>query len=416
MLDYQYKAKDKTTGRIITGSVQADNDIAAGKLLLKQGLYPIDLRTKRSSAFSSSNTRLKVKTKDKVLFTRQMATLIKAGLPVAAALNSAMSQVEDKKMKNIIFRLSKSVEGGTPLSESLAEYPENFNKIYISMVQAGEVSGNLELSLERLATQLEKEAEIVSKIRGALIYPAIVLVVILLVLGFMMVSVVPQIATLYKSFNKPLPFITQIMIFGSELISKWWFITFPAIAAAIYGIYAYFKTPSGRRVLDRAKITLPPANQLFIKTYMARFSRTLGSLVASGIPILEALKLVSESLNNDILKAEVQILAAEVKSGNALSEALKKTEYFLPLVSQMIQVGEDSGTMSEMLDRLASFYENEVDQAVKNISTIIEPVLIVFMGGLVILMIVGVLYPVYGLVGSDLSGGAGGGSSTTTTP
>jgi len=407
MLDFQYKAKDKTTGRIIVGSIQADNEMAAGKLLLKQDLYPLEMKPKKASAFSTSNAHAKVKTKHKVVFTRQLATLIKAGLPVASALNSSMSQVDDKTMKSVIFKLTKSVEGGTQLSQALSEYPENFNTIYISMVQAGEASGNLELTLERLATQLEKEAEITSKIRGALIYPAIVLVVIILVMGFMMTSVVPQIAELYESFNKPLPWLTQVMMFGSDLITKWWFVTFPFIGALIFGIYRYLKTPSGKHNIARTKLTMPPFNQLFLKMYMARFSRTLGSLEASGIPILESLKLVSESLNNDILKAEVEVLAEEVKSGRALSEALQKTEYFLPLVGQMIKVGEDSGTMSDMLDRLATFYENEVDQAVKNISTIIEPVLIVVMGGLVILMIVGILYPVYGLVGQDLSNGGG---------
>jgi type IV pilus assembly protein PilC len=406
MLDFQYKAKDKTTGRIIVGSIQADNDIAAGKLLLKQDLYPLELKPKKSSAFSTANTGGRVKTKHKVVFTRQLATLVKAGLPVAAALNSTMSQVDDKKMKGIIFKLVKAVEGGTQLSAALQEFPDSFNTIYVSMVQAGEASGNLEVTLERLALQLEKEAEIASKVKGALIYPAIVLVVIMLVMGFMMTSVVPQISELYKSFNKPLPFLTVVMMFGADLISKWWFVTFPAIGAAVFGIMKYLKTPAGKKNSARAKMTMPPFNQLFLKMYMARFARTLGSLVASGIPILESLKLVSESLNNDLLKDEVLILAEEVKAGRALSEALQKTEYFLPLVGQMIKVGEDSGTMSEMLDRLATFYENEVDQAVKNLSTIIEPVLIVFMGGLVILMIVGILYPVYSLVGSDLSGGA----------
>lgn len=405
MQTFQYKAKDKTTGRIITGSVQADSEMAAGKLLLKQDLYPLEMRSKNASILTGENPHSKVKTKYKIVFTRQLATLIKAGLPVSAALNSTMSQVDDKRMKSVIFRLAKDVEGGTALSDALAQFPENFNRIYVSMVEAGEASGKLEESLQRLATQLEKEAEIASKVRGALIYPAIVLVVILGVMGFMMTSVVPQIAELYKGFNKDLPWFTQILMFGATLITKWWYITIPAIIALVFAIYYYFKSPSGRRVLDRSKLTMPPLNQLFIKMYMARFSRALSSLVSSGIPILEALRLVGESLNNDILKAEVEVLATEVKAGRALSTALEKTEYFLPLVGQMIKVGEDSGTMSEMLDRLATFYENEVDQAVKNISTVIEPVLIVFMGFLVIVMIVGILYPVYGLVGQDLGTG-----------
>lgn len=411
MLDYQYKAKDKVSGRIIAGTIQADNEMAAGKLLLKQNMYPVELKPKRGPVLGAGSVRGKVKAKDRVVFTRQLATLIKAGLPLAQALHSTTDQVSNKKLKEIIFRLTKSVEGGQPLSKSLEEYPENFNKIYVSMVEAGEASGKLDESLERLAVQLEKDAEIAGKVKGALIYPAIVMVVIVLVLGFMITSVVPQIATLYKSFNKPLPFITVIMIAIADALTKWWFITFPIIALAIYGAFRGFKTPQGRLFMDRAKITMPPLNQLYLKMYMARFARTLGSLVASGIPILQALALVSESVNNELIKGETLILAEEVKSGQSLAEALQKTEYFLPLVGQMIKVGEDSGTMGDMLDRLATFYENEVDQTVKNISTLIEPILIVFLGLMVVVMIMGVLFPVYNLVGGDL--GSSSSSSST---
>ncbi len=412
MLDFQYKARDKVSGRIINGTIQADNEMAAGKLLLKQEMYPVELRIKKGPVLGAGTVQGRVKAKDKVVFTRQLATLIKAGLPMAQALHSTLDQVSNKKLKEIIFRLTKSVEGGTPLSQALAEYPQNFNRIYISMVEAGEASGNLENTLERLAIQLEKEAEIASKVRGALIYPAIVLVVIILVLGFMLTSVVPQIANLYASFGKDLPLITVIMVWIANAITKYWFITFPVLGLIGYGIYLGFKTPQGHRLIDRAKINMPPINQLYMKMYMARFARTLGSLVASGIPILQALALVSDSVNNEFLKQEVVVMAEQVKSGQSLSEALQKTEYFLPLVGQMVKVGEDSGTLGDMLDRLATFYENEVDQTVKNISTLIEPILIVFLGFMVVIMIMGVLFPVYNLVGTDL--GSSGGAKTTT--
>jgi len=405
MIDYQYKARDKSTGRIISGVISADNEMSAGKLLIKQEMYPIQLKAKKGSVLGTGSETGKVKLKDRVVFTRQMSTLVKAGLPIATALNSSMSQVSNKKLQNIIFRMTKSVEGGTPFSEALAEYPENFNKIYISLIQAGEASGNLEVTMERLANQLEKEAEINSKVRGALIYPAVVMVVILLVMGFMMSSVLPQIIELYKSFNKPLPWITQVLKGVSTVFISYWYLVFPILGAMGYGAYRYVKTPNGGRVMDRAKITLPPFNQLFLKMYMARFARTLGSLTASGIPILESLRLVGESMNNSILQAEVVLMADQVKSGKSLSETLVKTEYFLPLVGQMVKVGEDSGTMGDMLDRLATFYENEVDQQIKNISTLIEPVLIVFLGLMVMLIIIGILFPVYSLVGQDLSGG-----------
>jgi type II secretory pathway component PulF len=337
-----------------------------------------------------------------VVFTRQLATLIKAGLTISQALHSTVSQISNKKLQAIIFRLNKAVDGGTQLSDALAEYPDSFDKIYISMVQSGEASGKLEESLLRLANQLEKEADIQSKIRGALIYPAVVMVVILLVMGYMMSSVVPQIAELYKSFNKELPLLTQIITSASDIITRFWFAIIPALAGLVYGIYKYMKSPPGRRFMDRMKLTMPPTNQLFLKMYMGRFARTLGSLTSSGIQILESLQLVGESMNNTLLLNEITVVAQEVKSGHAMSTSLERTEYFLPLVGQMVKVGEDSGTMGEMLDRLASFYENEVDQQVKNISTLIEPILIVFMGIMVIIIILGILYPVYTLVGGGL--------------
>lgn len=403
MIDFRYKARDKGTGRVISGSISADTELAAGKLLLKQDLYPIEIKAQRGTIFSSGQSVGKVKLKDRVIFTRQLSTLIKAGLPVGQALASVQNQVSNKKLQGIIFRLEKSVEGGSPLSQALEEYPQNFNAIYIALVQAGEVSGNLEKSLERLANQLEKEAEIVSKIRGALVYPGVVMVVILGVMGYMISSVVPQIALLYKSFNKDLPWLTLLIVGISDIFVKYWFIVLPMSAGVIYGIYVYIKSPNGRKVVDNIKLTMPPFNELLKKMYMARFARTLASLTSSGVPILESMRLVGESVNNLTLKAEVGIMIDEIKSGQALSESLAKTQYFLPLVSQMVKVGEESGTMGEMLDRLAMYYENEVDQIVKNISTLIEPVLIVFLGFMVMIIILGILYPVYSLVGGGIN-------------
>lgn len=402
MLDYQYKARDKSTGHIVTGVIQADSEMSAGQLLIKQDLYPVELKSRKGNLLGKSSTSGKVKLKDRVTFTRQLATLIKAGLTVSQSLVSVTSQVSNKKLQAIIFRLSKSVDGGMQLSEALAEYPDNFNKIYISMVEAGEASGKLDDALERLAMQLEKEADIQSKIKGALIYPAVVMGVILLVMGYMVTSVVPQIASLYKSFNKDLPFLTVVITQSSDIFGKYWYLIIPIIGGLIYALMKYAKSNSGRKVFDRLKITLPPTNTLFLKMYMGRFARTLGSLTSSGIQILEAMHLVAESINNTTLEAEVVSVSQDVKSGRALSESLAKTEYFLPLVGQMVKIGEDSGTMGDMLDRLATFYENEVDQQVKNISTLIEPILIVFLGSMVVIIILGILYPVYTLVGGGL--------------
>jgi type IV pilus assembly protein PilC len=331
-----------------------------------------------------------------------LATLVKAGLPITQALSTAIEQVTDKNFKGKLEKVAASVEGGQTLADSFAQYPDTFNTVYISLVHAGEESGTLDDSLERLADQQEKEQQIISKVRGALIYPALVLVVIVGVMAFMLASVMPQIAGLYTELKKPLPIVTQITLSISTFATTYWPITILLILALVFGIRAYFRTPNGRKVWDRTKLTMPVFGTLFRKVYMARFTRTLGSLVTTGVPLLEALNISALAMNNVILKQIVLQASEEVKTGKSLSSSLSKNPYFLKLVPQMIKVGEESGTLGAMLDKVASFYEDEVDQAVKNMSTIIEPVLMIVLGFMVAFIIVAILYPVYSLVGGGV--------------
>ena len=404
MIEFQYTAKDKVSKEIVKGKISADNQMAAADILDSKDMYPIKVeRISTGGVFGKLNIGNKVSKKSVVIFTRQLSTMVKAGLPINQALNTSIDQVTDKKFHEILEKISASVEGGHTLSHSFAQYPEVFDIVYTNLVEAGETSGTLDDTLIRLADQQEKQLSLTRKIRGALIYPVIVLVVIIGVMLYMMATVMPQISSLYKELNKPLPFLTQMTITISSAVTKFWPITILLVVGIVLGIRAYLKAPVGKKAWNRLELNLPVLGPLFKKLYMARFSRTMSSLVNSGVPLLEALSISAVAINNIILADIVTKASEDVKSGKKLSEALMKNEYFLKLVPQMISVGEESGEMGNMLGKIATFYEEEVDQAVKNLSTIIEPALIIVLGGMVFFIILAILYPIYSLVGEGIN-------------
>lgn len=413
MIDFVYTAKDREADKEVKGRIQADSEQAAANILIGKKLYPINIAPATGTGINRSiNLFNKVSSKNRVIFTRQLATLVKAGLPISQALATAISQVNDKNFQQILQKIAASVEGGTSLADSFAQYPAVFNQVYVSLVHAGEESGTLDDALERLADQQEKEQQIVSKIRGAFIYPALVLATIIAVVIFMFVSVLPQIVGLYEELKKELPILTRIMFSITQTVIKFWPLFLLLLIATIFGIRAYIRTPKGREQFDRLKMRVPVFGTLFRKVYMARFSRTMASLVNSGVPLLEGLKTSSEAINNVVLKKEVVDAADQVKNGKSLSSALENAKHFLPLVPQMIKVGEESGSMGDMLDKVASFYEEEVDQTVKNLSTVIEPVMMIILGVMVMFIIVAILYPVYSLVGGGVDLNTSGSNST----
>ena len=416
MLDYIYTAREQGSGTIVKGSVQADSEQAAADLLLEKELVPVKIVAAKKGGILGINFSAleRVSGKDRVMFTRQLATLIKAGLPITQALATAVEQVNSQKFKDILQKVVASVEGGTSLAESFGQYPEVFNNVYVSLVKAGETSGTLDVAMQRLADQQEKEQAIASKGRGALVYPALVLVVILVVITFMLVSVLPNIAGLYKDLGKELPIYTQILLALSNFAIHYWWLTILVLVASVAGARAYIQSRQGRRMLDKVKLTTPVFGKLFKKVYMARLARTLGSLVASGVPVLEALKITADAVNNVLIKDIIDGAAEQVKGGKALSSTLTGHKYILSLVPQMIRIGEDSGTLGDMLDKVASFFEDEVDQTVKNLSTIIEPVLMIVLGGLVFFIIAAVLLPVYSLVGSGVEANPSGAAQSQT--
>ena len=400
MKKYDYEARDSASNKIVKSVVQADSENAAAKLLTAQGFVPlkIELQDDKTNFFARFSGR--ITTKDKVVFTRQLATLIGAGLPLAQSLRTVQEQTTNKRMQEIVQEIISDVEGGKSLSDSFAKHPEAFNKVYVALVSAGETSGTMDDSLKRLAAQQEKDAAMMSKIRGAMMYPSIVLVVIILVIGFMLFTVVPQVEGLYRDLNKELPLVTLVMIKTANFFSSLWWLVILAMIIGGYFLAQYLKTEQGIRTKDIFKLNVPLFKGMFRKMYMARFARTGQVLLRTGVPMLDMLRITADAVNNVIISESILRASDKVKGGKALSASLSNEDYFLAMVPQMIKIGEQSGKIDEMMGKTAQVYEDELDEEIHALSTAIEPVLMVFLAIVAGTMVSAILLPIYGLVGN----------------
>ncbi|MDZ7786541.1 MAG: type II secretion system F family protein [Candidatus Saccharibacteria bacterium] len=401
MLTFKYTARDSSTGKKIKADVQAESEQSAARLIREQGLSPLDIEVQdtKEGRFKFGN---RIKTKDKILFSRQLSTLINAGLPLVQSLRNVSSQMTSKPFKIVINQVITDVEAGTSFSQALAKHPKVFNQVFVSLIAAGETSGTLDESLQRLADQQEKDAEILSKVRGAMVYPIIVLLVMGAVVGFMLIKVLPQVEALYEGLpGGNLPLVTRILLAVSNfLVNYWWAFL---ILLALFGFFGFkwLRTIAGRRVADKAKMRLWPIGPLFMKLYMARFARTGTTLVASGVPLIQMLEIVANAINNVHIEDSMHRAINKVRGGKALSDSLKGDNNFLELVPNMLRIGEQSGSLEQMMEKTASYYEKEVDQQIKTISTIIEPVLMVVLGIFAFIIVAAILLPVYGLAGQS---------------
>jgi type IV pilus assembly protein PilC len=408
MLTYNYHARNTATGEQVKGSIQADSERAAAKLISEQGLTPTDIKlgSDGSSLFDRFNNR--VKARERVLFSRQLSTLINAGLPLLQALRSVNEQTTSKALKVILNEVIASLEGGGTLSAALAKHPKVFNQVYISMIAAGETSGTLDKALDRLAIQQEKDADLVSKVRGALAYPAVVVLVMIAVVGFMIVKVLPQVKTIYDGFNGvQLPLLTRVLLAISDFVIHDWFVVLVILGLAIFFGTRYARTGPGKELVDGFKMKAWPIGPLFMKMYMARFSRTGSTLVASGVPLLQMLDITSKAINNIHIERSIIKASEKVRGGKSLADSIVTDPNFLPLVPSMLKIGEQSGSMEEMLAKAADYYEKEVDNQVAAISSIIEPVMMVLLGIVAFIIVAAVLLPIYGLAGNSQFTGTG---------
>ena len=395
---YIYKARDSKSGAIIKGVIQAENERAAGKLLIERGYTPDTVTEDTSGDSFFDKFKNKVTTKDKIVFTRQFSTLIGAGLPLSNSLRVLIEQTESKPMRRVTESILADVEAGKSLTQACAKFPDVFNRIYLALLKAGESSGTLDKSLRRLADQQEKDHAMVTRIKNSLTYPAIVLAVIIAVLVFMVIAVVPQVQQLYHDLGKDLPLITKLLVEQTNfLVNMWWLVTI-VIGLVIYFVFQFVRTDSGRHVLARIKLNIPVFKSMFWRLYNGRFARTAENLLSTGVSIQDTLAISAEAINNLIMEEEIKEVSEKVKQGKTLSASLKELAYIWPLLPQMSAIGEESGKIDEMLGKAANVYEDELDQQINTISTLIEPIMLVIMALMVAVIIAGVLMPIYQLV------------------
>lgn len=402
MLSFRYTARDPSTGQYVKAEVQAEDEQSASKVIRKEGLVPIDIKLAEKNATGFRSVFNRVKTKDKVIFSRQLSTLINAGLPLVQSLRTVNAQTQSKPLKIVVSKVISDVEAGSTLSAAMAKHPQVFNRVYISLIAAGEASGTLDKALERLAIQQEKDADLISKVRGAMVYPVIVLAVMLGVVGFMIVKVLPQVQTLYDGIpGATLPLLTRVLLAISTFIINFWWVVIILIALMAFFTSRWARTLGGKRVIDRLKMVAWPIGPLFMKMYMARFSRTGTTLIASGVPLIQMLEITGEAVDNVHIKGSIDKAIDKVRGGKSLAESITHDQNFLELVPNMLRIGEQSGSMEQMLSKTADYYEKEVDDQIKSISTIIEPVLMVLLGIMAFIIVAAVLLPIYGLAGQS---------------
>lgn len=399
---YKYIARDPATGRKVHGTVNAENEKAVNEYVKTHNLALIEASVGQGNNFLDK-IRSRIKSKDKVIFSRQLSTLIDAGLPLVQSLRSVQNQTKNKALQAIVVEVISDVEGGKAFSAALAKHPNVFNNVFVSLVAAGEASGTLDVALERIADQQEKDAELLSKVRGAMIYPVIVLLVMVAVITFMLVSVLPQVKSLYDGIpGARLPLMTRMLLALSQFIIHYWYFILLFIGVVIFLTTRWARTLGGKNFVDNLKLKMWPIGPLFTEMYMARFARTGTTLVASGVPLIQVLDIVSNAVNNVHLEKSIHVATEKVRGGKSLSSSLEGDPHFLDLVPQMIKIGEDSGALEQMLDKTADYYEKEVDNQIKAISTIIEPVLMVILGIVAIIIVAAILLPIYGLVGQNI--------------
>ena len=398
MKKFNYSARDASTDKVVHATVQADTETAAAKLLMSQGFMPLDIKEDDSTNSLFGRLTNHITAKDKIVYTRQLATLIGAGLPLSQSLRTVTEQTQNKRLRDVSEEIVASVEGGKSLSDAFGQHKDIFDNVFLSLIAAGEVSGTLDESLKRVANQQEKDAATMSKIKGALTYPIIVVVVIFAVMGFMLFTVVPQVKKLYVDMHQTLPFLTLIMVTAADFVTKFWWLVIIAIGIGSYFFVQYLKTDSGIKFKDTFKLNVPMFGPMFRKLYMARFARTGQTLLSTGVAMLDMLHIASDAVNNTIIGKSVERAAEKVKGGKALSVALEPEEYILPLVPQMIKIGEQSSKIVDMMGKTAQVYEDELDEEIKAISTAIEPILMVILAVVAGGMVGAILLPIYGLV------------------
>ena len=384
-------------GLEISGVIHAPDVSAAREQLQTRGLLPQSLAERNAAGERGAGSAFKkVKPKSLQVFARQFATMIGAGVSVVQALVTLEEQTDDKYLADVIADVRSDVEGGVILSKALARHPKVFNRLFVAMVEAGESSGTLDTVLDRVAMQIEKETQIKRRVKGAMVYPSVVISFAFLVLTFMLLFIIPVFVNVFDTLNGNLPRLTQFVMHISYAVRHYWFIIFPAIGGMIFAFFRLKRTERGRQVWDRFKLRIPMrVGDVVHKIALARFSRTLSTLVSSGVDIIKALEITGATSGNWVVEQSVADIRTRVHEGVPISQPLQEDPVFPPMVGQMVKIGEETGELDGMLGKVADFYEDEVDSSIQSLTSIIEPILMIGVGIMVGTIVIAMYLPMF---------------------
>jgi len=391
--------RGRTASGVVTGEVEADDRVAALALLRSKGVVATAVQERKAkTAGVAQRGGRAVKDKDLAIYTRQFSTMIDAGLPIAQCLGVLAEQIEAKTLRAVTTQIAREVEGGSTLADSFRKFPRTFDDLFTNMLQVGESAGVLDVVLQRLSAYIEKAASLKRKVKGAMVYPATIITVAVIVIMFMLIFVIPTFAQVFKNLGAELPLPTKVVLWLSGFVRSYVLFIVAAMVGAVLGIRRFYRTDAGSKIIDAFLLKVPVVGILIRKVAVARFTRTLGTMISSGVPILEALRITARSAQNRVVEAAVMNARTAVTAGRTLAEPLKTTPVFPPMVVQMISVGENTGALDQMLAKVADFYDDEVDTAVNTLTSLLEPVMIVFLGVIVGGLVVAMYLPIFKLV------------------
>lgn len=400
MPQYRYKARDKD-GTVQSGVMEAAKKEAVADQLSGMGYIPVRIEEQKRSSLDLNDLTLrltKVTSQDLIVFSRQLSTLMSAGVPFVQSLSTIEKQTENPRLRAATVDMRRDVEGGAAFSDALARHPRIFSKMYVSMIRAGETAGLLDEILERLALLAEHDAETRSRVKTAVRYPLIVVVAVCAAFAFLVSFVIPKFAAIYSRFKTELPLPTRVLIGINYVVQNYWYLVLLGVALLVGGVIWYIRTQKGRWQWDRIKLKIPVFGVLFQKVAFSRFARVFGAMQKSGISMILTLEIVAETVGNVVLARVVDQMREDLREGKGLVEPMEASGMFPPLVIQMIAIGEETGNIDTMLGKVSDYYDMDVEYTIRNLSTLIEPTLLLFLGGMVLFLALGIFLPMWNMI------------------
>jgi type IV pilus assembly protein PilC len=400
MPTYTYRTRDRQ-GELLTATVEAEDELSLASSLRSLGYSVISIEKEAQLKTKLTDFWQKIRKTHQyelIFFSRQLSSLLKSGIPIIVALSSIVEQTKNKLLKETINAVLKDIQSGVSFSEALAKHPDIFSDLFVSMVKVAETAGMLDEILERLAQLNMQELEVKTRIKSAMTYPLILVTVAIIIVSFLLINIIPKFVVVFETYEAKLPLATQILLGISFLVRRLWLLVIAAVGIFIFWFRGYIKTEKGRYKFDFYLLRLPLFGQLYLKLIVARFTRTLGALVKSGVSILEALSVTEKTVGNSVISRVIDNIRSAITEGQSLTKPFKASGVFPPTVIQMVSLGEKSGKLDQMLTEVASFYDREVDYTIRNITTALEPLLLLAMGAMVAFIALSVLLPIFNLI------------------